>query len=114
MVDVMSNEELLGVVRAFLDEVRTASLATVRDDGGAHAANVQFARAAGDSVELYWVSSPGSDHSQHLARHPDVAMTIYAHDDAAPNTRGLQLRGTAAAVPEHDAWGVCWDIYTAK
>ena len=106
--------DLLITVRQFLDQTRTASLATVDDAGRPHAANVQFARDEGDSLDLLWVSSPRSTHSSHIEKRQQVALTIYAHDDAAANIHGLQLHGTATAVPEHEGLVTCWEPYTQK
>jgi len=106
--------DLLVTVRQFLDVTRTASLATADEHGRPHAANVQFAREEEQSLTLVWVSSPNALHSIHIAGRPEVALTIYAHDDSAANIHGVQLYGIAAAVPEHDGLTTCWEPYTRK
>lgn len=84
-------------VQTFLAVCRTASLATVAPDGMPHNANVQFAaHGAGAALDLWWVSSPGSAHSQHVAQRPRAAVTVYAHADAPDQIHGLQARGTIA------------------
>lgn len=114
MANDLSHDELFAIVRDFLDASRTGSLATVDAEGKPHGANLQLVRAAGDSLDLFWVSSPESAHSRHIADRPDAALTIYAHDDTAANIHGLQLHGQAVAVPEEEAWDLCWDLYTRK
>jgi len=104
--------DLMQTVTRFLDGTRTASLATVDDTGRPHAANVQFVR--GNELTLYWVSSPDSEHSQHLAQRSDVALTVYAHDDTAANIHGLQMRGRASLLPDDEALNTAWDLYTRK
>lgn len=110
----MTDAELLAVVREFLDGTRTASLATADGSGTPHAANVQLVRGAGLSLNVYWVSAPGSDHSRHLLDRPEAAMTVYGHDDTAGNIHGVQMRGSAAVVPAAEAWADTWDLYTRK
>jgi len=114
MASDLTHDELIATVRDFLDAARTGSLATADQAGKPHGANVQMVRAAGASLDLFWVSSPDSQHSKHLARQPAAALTVYAHDDTAANIHGLQMHGRAAAVPEEEAWDVCWDLYTRK
>ncbi len=104
--------DLMQTVTRFLDGTRTAALATVDDAGRPHAANVQFVR--GQGLTLYWVSAPASEHSRHLGTRPAVALTVYAHDDTAANIHGLQMHGTAAALPDDDALNHAWDLYTRK
>ena len=88
-------------IAAFLATCRTAALATVADDGSPHAANLQY--VSDDRLSLYWVSSPGSAHSRHLAARPAAALAIYAHTDDPPNIHGLQLHGHAAALTPNTA-----------
>ncbi|MEM7624621.1 MAG: pyridoxamine 5'-phosphate oxidase family protein [Planctomycetota bacterium] len=102
----------------FLATCRTASLATVGrlggDAGQPHAANVQYAHDA--SWCLYWISSPDSAHSQHLAAHPRAAVTVYAHQDVPELIHGLQMHGTVDLVIEHGQaeWHRVWELYTRK
>ncbi len=101
-------------VSLFLATCRTASLATVGGDGQPHAANVQYAHDA--DFRLYWVSSPGSDHSRDLEGDGRAAVTVYAHDDRPDNIHGLQLRGIVSTVDAGDEaeWNRVWELYTTK
>ncbi len=106
-------------VSLFLATCRTAAIATVDDDGAPHAANVQYAHD--EDFRLYWVSSPGSVHSENVTRNARAAVTVYAHDDRAENIHGLQLRGTVSTVTDerdgdapHPDWQRVWELYTAK
>lgn len=99
-------------VGLFVGTCRTASLATVGPGGEPCAANVQFAHD--DALRLYWVSSPDSLHSQNLTRDSRAAMTIYAHDDRAPNIHGLQLRGHAQPLLDEQQCNAAWELYVSK
>ncbi|MFA9479688.1 pyridoxamine 5'-phosphate oxidase family protein [Phycisphaerales bacterium AB-hyl4] len=100
-------------VATFLHHARTASLATVGEQGDPHAANVQFAHD--DDLRFYWVSSPKSGHSRNLAARPNVAVTVYGHDDRPMNIHGLQMRGRAVLVEadldRHRAWNAFVDKF---
>ena len=78
-------------IRLLLALCRTASLATVDDQGLPHAANVQY--ACDDAMSLVWVSSEKSAHSQHLMQRLRAAVTVYAHQDSPTEIRGVQMRG---------------------
>ena len=80
-------------VAAFLDTCRTASLATVDEQGCPHGANIQYVRD--QNGYLYFISNPEAAHSRHIARNERVALTIYAHDDRAENIHGVQMRAVA-------------------
>lgn len=101
-------------IELFLATCRTASLATVDDNGQPHAANIQYAHSA--NWRLHWISSPTSAHSQHLAANPRAAVTIYAHQDTPELIHGLQLRGRVDHIISRDQpdWDRVWDVYTAK
>lgn len=94
--------DLLQTVATFLAVCRTACLATIDDDGAPHAANVQYASSGitedVTSLSLIFVSAPSSAHAWHIARRPDVALTIYAHDDRPEQIHGLQIHARCATV----------------
>lgn len=99
-------------VSQFLASCRTASLATVDEHGQPHAANVQFAHD--DRLRLYWVSSPDSAHSVHVARTGRVALTVYAHDDRVNQLHGVQFRGRVEIIDDPSAWHEAFELYTGK
>ena len=93
------SEELLRKAAELLGECRTASLATTDPEGNPHAANIQYVHD--DKLRLYYISGKDSAHSQHLAVNPNVAVTIYHHDDAESKTiRGLQIHAIAQLVKD--------------
>lgn len=98
-------------ITAFLEAHRTAALATVDADGRPHAANVQY--VSDDGLNLYWVSSPGSEHSLHLADRPDAALTVYAHVDAPDQIHGVQMHGRAEVLSDTAAVTLVRALYEA-
>ena len=92
----MESQETEQQITDFLVAHRTASLATVDGEGLPHAANLRY--VSDDAWNLYWVSSPESDHSLHLADQPRAAVTVYAPVDAPDEIHGLQMHGKATAI----------------
>jgi uncharacterized protein YhbP (UPF0306 family) len=84
------------LLQNLLHRHNTLTLATVGPAGEPQAAAVFY--AADDELNLYFLSSPDSRHSQNLAREPRVAATIQADGQEWREITGLQIQGTAAAV----------------
>ena len=99
-------------IEQFLASARTLSLATVDEGGRAHAANVWYAQDAG--CRLYFISNPAAAHSQHVARHPDVAATIYFHTDRANQIHGLQLHGRCTPLADAAQERRALELFSAK
>ena len=105
--------DILQESASLLSDCRTASLATVDDDGRPHAANIQYVHD--ERLRLYFVSSEDAAHSQHAAARPDVAVTVYHHEDAEPGTiRGLQIRGRLTAVTDEREQDTALTQYLSK
>lgn len=104
--------EFDAMIRSFLQTSRTATLATVNEDGAPAACNVQYAQD--DELNLYFVSNDQSDHSRNIVRDGRVALTVYAHDDRAQNIHGVQIRGVAEALCKAGDCNQAWEIYTSK
>ena len=84
---------------ALLAQCRTASLATVDEQGHPHAANIQYVHD--DRLRLYFISGEDAAHSRHITANPAVALTVYHPDDRDPaNIRGLQLHGRAEPISD--------------
>ncbi len=93
---VQANADLTSRVQDFLAQHNTMTLATVGQDGEPRAAAVFY--AADKGLNLYFLSSPNSRHSQNLARTPRVAATVHADGQAWQAICGLQIEGTARQV----------------
>lgn len=79
--------------RTILEETCYAVLATAGADGTPWATPVWFAH---DNLDrLYWLSWPGSRHSQLIEQRPDVALTVF-DTNAVPN-EGTAFYATAQA-----------------
>ena len=98
-------------IGAFLAVCRTASLATVDDDGSPCNANIQY--ASDDAWRLVWVSSESAAHSVNVLAKPQAAVTIYAHLDGPESIHGLQMRGQVEALEDVQAADAL-SLYTTK
>lgn len=109
----MSRWEIDQQIAALLAGSRTATLATVDERRQPHAVNIQYVHD--DRSRIYFVSSPDSAHSQHIAHCEQVAVTIYSHDDQRPDQiRGLQLHGTCQLLADPQDRQYAWDLYSQK
>ncbi len=96
-----------------LASCRTASLASVDEQGHPHAANIQY--AFDDQLRLYFVSSPDAAHSKHIQHRPHVAVTVYDHHDEEPAViRGLQLHALAQPIDDPVERATALTLYTAR
>ena len=78
-------------IRAFLMERTTLALATVSPDGTPAVAAVFF--AAGDNLDLFFLSEERTEHGRNMLANPQVAGAIHADGQDWRSIRGLQLRG---------------------
>ncbi len=121
------NDELRNQIVELLGECRTASLATSRPGHDQpFACNVQF--AFNRDMQLFFVSSPDSDHGVHIALGSAVALTVYSHTDDDPSSlRGLQMRGRCEPIPRclgdgvssetsevNPKWAGAHEVYAAR
>lgn len=81
---------------AFLTAHSTMALATIGPTREPQVAPVFYAADA--DLNLVFLSSPDSRHSQNLDREPRVAAAIYADGQAWQSIQGLQIEGTARPV----------------
>lgn len=99
-------------IAAFLAAHNTMTLATVGPDGAPQAAAVFYAADA--DLNLYFLSSPASRHSQNLAREPRVAATVQADGQAWQSIQGLQIEGTAHPVEAGRELAHAARVYAAR
>ena len=86
-------EETASHARHVLSRTRYVVLATADADGRPWATPVWFAH---DGLRrIYWVSWPGSRHSELLAQRPDVALTVF--DSTVVPGAGSAFYATATA-----------------
>ena len=83
-------------VKAFLDAHSTMTLATIGTGGEPQAAAVFY--AADERLNLYFLSSPTSRHSQNLVSNARAAATVHADGQAWQAIRGLQIEGSVKQV----------------
>jgi uncharacterized protein YhbP (UPF0306 family) len=77
-------------VRDYVRTHYTMTLATTRQDRP-WAATVFY--AADDDLRLYFVSDPKTRHATEGEANPNVAVTIYEHDQDWSSIRGIQIEG---------------------
>lgn len=95
----------------YLEDARTLSLATVSPEGEPYAANINF--VYDDQLHLYFISSESSNHSQHIARDPKIAATIYTPFVHPQDIRGIQLKGTCQAIPD-EHFETIWKLFEKR
>ncbi|MDX6390072.1 MAG: hypothetical protein QOJ73_1135 [Streptosporangiaceae bacterium] len=91
---------LATVARAIIDANRYMTLATADEDGRPWASPVFY--AAADYAEFYWISAPGSTHSQNLARRPRISIVIFDSCVAEGAGQAVYMAATAEQVADAD------------
>jgi uncharacterized protein YhbP (UPF0306 family) len=89
----MSTTDNSAHARSVLDGTTFVVLATADADGNPWATPVWFAHDGLD--RLYWVSWPGSRHSQLIEQRPDIALTVF--DSTVVPNEGTAYYATARA-----------------
>ena len=83
-------------VRDFLRSQSTMALATVDEAGVPRCTPLFF--VCDENLRLFWFSSPRSAHSKNCARNPVASLSVDAESRAWRAIRGVQMRGSIAAV----------------
>ena len=98
------------MIREFLDQHRTMTLAVV-DADGPWAADVYYVRTGS---ALCYFSKPSSRHATALEADPRAAATIHAEADGWRDIRGVQMEGEVGEVPGGREREMAIDAYLAK
>lgn len=99
MEETKTPAELEGLALSIIDDNQFMTLATADEDGAPWASPVWYAHA--HHRDLYWVSSPGAQHSRNLAIRPEVAIVIFdSHLTGGWNA--VYLSATAAELEDVD------------
>ena len=86
----------LELVSGFLKTQSTLALSTSGGAGSPRAAPLFY--LPGDHLELYWFSSPRSEHGRNLKRAPAAAVAVYAQAARWEDIRGCQMLGAVAVI----------------
>jgi uncharacterized protein YhbP (UPF0306 family) len=100
-------QKLVDQLAAFLGDIDALVLATVDAQGLPYATNLYM--APDRQFNLYFLSDPASQHSQHIEQRPTVSVAGHAPIHMWQQVRGIQLRGECTAVPEaqrEQAWRI--------
>lgn len=91
-------KKYLEIVGALLGEETTVSLATMSKEGQACVAPLFYIHD--EELTLYWLSSPGSEHSLNLERDCRAAATVYRSVENWRQIRGVQMRGEVSIIAD--------------
>lgn len=83
----------------YLDEVQLMHLASCSDNQP-WVVNVYF--ASDNRHNIYWTSQSTRRHSREIAENPKVAASIHLPYQPGAPGRGVQVQGTARAVPKEE------------
>jgi hypothetical protein len=95
-----THADLDALARRVIDTNQYLTLGTTDPDGRPRLSPVYYTPAR--YTDLYWVSSPGAQHSRNLADRPETEIVIF--DSTAPVGQGeaVYLDAAAAVVPGHE------------
>jgi uncharacterized protein YhbP (UPF0306 family) len=98
----LSEEQAKACVFRILSDNVLCSIATVTPEGYPHINTAYFSFS--DSLDLYFLSHPGSRHCRNLSIHPAMAMSVFAtaQEWTEPGV-GVQLFGVGEETSESSA-----------
>jgi hypothetical protein len=96
----MTDIDLDAHARALMDANLYVVLGTADADGIPWTSPVYFATA--DYTEVFWVSSPDTQHSRNLAARPQLSMVIFDSTVPTYHGRAVYLSGTATELTGRD------------
>jgi uncharacterized protein YhbP (UPF0306 family) len=108
----MSEQDTTEIIRAFLETQSTLALATVNTEGQPQVAPLFF--VADDRLNMYWLSSPQSQHSVNVVAHKRVYATVYPSVWQWSDIVGLQIEGTAEAINDDRMREQIMNLYLRK
>ncbi|GIM90835.1 pyridoxamine 5'-phosphate oxidase family protein [Paractinoplanes toevensis] len=97
--------DLTAMVRSVIDGNRYMTLGTVEPDGLPRLTPVYFTHD--DYRSLYWVSEPGSQHSQNLERQPRISIVIFDSQRRPGDGEAVYLSANARQIADDDLADQC-------
>jgi uncharacterized protein YhbP (UPF0306 family) len=91
-------QKQLETIAALLREQNTLALSTADEQGQPCVAPLYY--IADDELNLSWLSSESSLHSENLRRAPIAAVAIYRPTENWKEIRGVQLRGPVTVISD--------------
>ena len=89
-----SDEKLLESIKSILSSSDLCSIASIKDKKISYIHTAYFAFS--DSLKLYFLSDPSTQHCKNVVKNPSVAVAVSdSHQPWQENKRGLQLFGTS-------------------
>ena len=91
-------QKQLEMIAALLREQNTLALATTDQRGQPCVAPLYY--ISDDELNLYWLSSESSLHSENLKLSPNAAAAVYRPTENWKEIRGVQLRGPVTVISD--------------
>ena len=88
------------------------TLATTGQDGEPYAAAVYF--AADSQLQIYFFSSPASQHGRNLGHQPKAAIAFSPDCHSWEEIRGVQMRGHVQLLHAGSGWDYAWQTFASK
>lgn len=94
------DQRRVAVVHQFLQSQSTLVLSTIAPDGKIHSAPLYY--LATENLDLYWISSRRSAHSQHIATNPSASAAIFQSTFNWREIAGVQMQGICSIAERHE------------
>ena len=92
------NDDMLEIVRAFLDTQSTMTLGTVNAAGQPETAPIFY--VSDEQLNLYWLSSTHVRHSINLGANTRVSAAVYPAVWQWNDIKGVQMEGAASVIED--------------
>jgi uncharacterized protein YhbP (UPF0306 family) len=90
----------------------TLALATTSESGAPCIAPLFY--ISDQELNLYWLSSPASQHSRNLRLNPEASATVYRHTGNWKEICGVQMRGRVETIAEPEQRSKLVKIYCQR
>ena len=97
------------MARRVIDANHYMTVATRDPDGQARLSPVYYTAAR--YSDLYWVSSPGAQHSRNLVEHPDVKIVIFDSTAQVGEGEAVYLAASARAIEDEELDAACAEAF---
>jgi Pyridoxamine 5'-phosphate oxidase len=104
-----TGDDLDALARRVIDANEYLTLGTLDPDGRPRLSPVYYTPAR--YTDLYWVSSPGAQHSRNLADRPEAQVVIFDSTAAVGQGEAVYLDTVAAEVPAADLDTACAEAF---
>lgn len=107
----MSDQELEGIIREYIDKSIHMSLATCADN---HPWVCEVHFVYDDKLNLYFRSKPDRRHSEEIAKNPHVAGNIVRQHALEDYPHAIYFEGAAEMVTDESAFAQLVELFVAR